>query len=60
MNIFGQLEQLLTTAKYSEEDLLVIACPTLEQINILICYISLNAEQDADKNVTKPALQSSQ
>lgn len=47
------MEQLLVTAKYSEEDLLVIACPTVEQINILICYISLNAEQEAEKNLSR-------
>lgn len=53
VNIFRQLEQLLVTAKYSDEDLLIIACPTSEQINILIYYISLNSEQELDKNLTR-------
>ncbi|XP_072946658.1 conserved oligomeric Golgi complex subunit 3 [Epargyreus clarus] len=38
---FVQLEQLLTTSGYSEEDILIVACPTPEQVSVFISSASL-------------------
>ncbi|XP_018331497.1 conserved oligomeric Golgi complex subunit 3 isoform X2 [Agrilus planipennis] len=47
INVFIQLHQTLTKAKYTQEDLLVIACPSPEQVNVLVCSVSLTLEQDS-------------
>ncbi|KAB0801537.1 hypothetical protein PPYR_05891 [Photinus pyralis] len=47
MNAFMQIETILETAKYSHEDQLIVACPTPEQANVLICSVSLASEQDS-------------
>ncbi|RZC32038.1 conserved oligomeric Golgi complex subunit 3 [Asbolus verrucosus] len=46
INVFVLVEQTLITAGYSSEELLQIACPSPEQINVLICSVSLTAEQE--------------
>ncbi|XP_017774567.1 PREDICTED: conserved oligomeric Golgi complex subunit 3 [Nicrophorus vespilloides] len=46
VNAFIELDQLLVAAKYTADDELLIACPTPEQLNILICSVSLTADQD--------------
>ncbi|XP_044261076.1 conserved oligomeric Golgi complex subunit 3 [Tribolium madens] len=46
INVFVQIEQTLATCGYSGEELLLIGCPSPEQINVLICSVSLTAEQD--------------
>lgn len=40
------MEQALTAGKYNAEDQLMIACPSAEQISVLICSVSLAVEQD--------------
>ncbi|KAK5639286.1 hypothetical protein RI129_011778 [Pyrocoelia pectoralis] len=47
MNAFMQIETILETGKYSHEDQLIVACPTPEQANVLICSVSLASEQDS-------------
>lgn len=44
---FVQLEQTLTVAEYSSEDLLVIACPTAEQVSVLLSSASLVASTES-------------
>ena len=39
-----QVEQILESAKYTEDDKLLIGCPFPEQLNILICSVSLSSE----------------
>lgn len=36
-----QIEQLLTTAGYTYEDTLIVACPTAEQVSVFISSASL-------------------
>ncbi|XP_037298630.1 conserved oligomeric Golgi complex subunit 3 [Manduca sexta] len=38
---FVQIEQIMTNAGYSEEDVLIVACPTLEQVSVFISSASL-------------------
>lgn len=40
------MEDILSLGKYTPEDLLIIACPSAEQINVLLCSVSLVIEQD--------------
>lgn len=47
INTFVQVEEVLKAAKYSEEDCTLIACPSPEQVNVLICTVSLTTEQDS-------------
>lgn len=42
-----QMEEMLSLGKYTTEDLLVIGCPSAEQINVLLCSVSLVTEQDS-------------
>ncbi|CAH1159692.1 unnamed protein product [Phaedon cochleariae] len=51
INAFLQLDQILLTGGYSSEDQLLIACPSPEQVNILICSVSLVGGQDGQKAV---------
>ncbi|KAJ3642789.1 hypothetical protein Zmor_025544 [Zophobas morio] len=53
INVFVQFEQTLVAAGYSTEDLLLIACPSPEQVNVLICSVSLTLEQEY--NMGKPS-----
>lgn len=46
INTFIQMEQALIAAKYTTEDQLMIACPSAEQVSVLICSVSLTVEQD--------------
>ncbi|XP_066246972.1 conserved oligomeric Golgi complex subunit 3 [Euwallacea similis] len=50
INAFMQLDQVLLKGGYSTEDQLQIACPSPEQVNILICSVSLTLEQEALNN----------
>ncbi|VEN50012.1 unnamed protein product [Callosobruchus maculatus] len=47
INAFMQLDQILLKGGYTDEDQLLIACPSPEQINILICTVSLGSAQDS-------------
>ncbi|CAH1973018.1 unnamed protein product [Acanthoscelides obtectus] len=47
INAFVQLDQILLKGGYTDEDQLLIACPSPEQINILICTVSLGSAQDS-------------
>ncbi|XP_056630773.1 conserved oligomeric Golgi complex subunit 3 [Diorhabda sublineata] len=46
VNAFMQLDQILLRIGYSNEDQLLIGCPSPEQINILICSVSLSGAQE--------------
>lgn len=46
INSFMQLDQILIKGGYSVEDQLLIACPSPEQVNILVCSVSLTSRQD--------------
>lgn len=46
INAFMQLDQILLKGGYTAEDQLLIACPSPEQVNILICSVSLTVNQD--------------
>ncbi|XP_022915203.2 conserved oligomeric Golgi complex subunit 3 [Onthophagus taurus] len=46
LNCFLQVEQIITTAKYTTDDQLLIACPSTEQLNVLICSVSLTTDAD--------------
>lgn len=46
INAFMQVDQVLIKAGYSTDDQLQIACPSPEQVNILICSVSLTVEQE--------------
>lgn len=46
INAFIQMEQTLMAGKYTAEDQLMIACPSAEQVSVLICSVSLAVEQD--------------
>lgn len=37
---------MLRTGGYTLEELLIIGCPSVEQINVLLCSVSLITEQD--------------
>ncbi|XP_060532022.1 conserved oligomeric Golgi complex subunit 3 [Cylas formicarius] len=50
LNGFMQVEQILARGGYSQDDQLQIACPSQEQINILICSVSLSGDQAVQKN----------
>lgn len=52
INVFMQVDQILAKGGYSSEDQLLIACPSPEQVNILICSVSLAINQDVKQNVT--------
>jgi hypothetical protein len=39
-----KLEQLLTTNGYSSDDLIIVSCPTSDQIAVLISSASLSAD----------------
>lgn len=41
------MEEILSSGKYTAEDLLIIGCPSSEQINVLLCSVSLVIEQDS-------------
>lgn len=49
INAFMQIDQILLKSGYSTEDQLLIACPSPEQVNILICSVSLAVNQDIAK-----------
>ncbi|CAG9860141.1 unnamed protein product [Phyllotreta striolata] len=51
INAFMQIDQLLLKGCYSDEDQLLAGCPSPEQINILICSVSLTSGQDS-RNLT--------
>lgn len=51
INAFMQVDQVLLKGGYTSEDQLLIACPSPEQINILICSVSLTVNQDTKQNV---------
>lgn len=51
INAFMQVDQILLKGGYTSEDQLLIACPSPEQINILICSVSLTVNQDTKQNV---------
>ncbi|XP_072394183.1 conserved oligomeric Golgi complex subunit 3 [Diabrotica undecimpunctata] len=46
INAFMQLDQILLKSGYSSEDQLLIGCPSPEQINVIICSVSLTGVQD--------------
>ncbi|CAH0558362.1 unnamed protein product [Brassicogethes aeneus] len=46
VNAFIQIEQILSRGDFTAEDQLQIGCPSPEQINILICSVSLATEQE--------------
>ncbi|ENN79034.1 hypothetical protein YQE_04501, partial [Dendroctonus ponderosae] len=46
INAFMQVDQILLKGGYSADDQLQIACPSPEQINILICSVSLTIDQE--------------
>lgn len=46
INAFMQIDQILPKGGYSTDDQLQIACPSPEQINILICSVSLTLDQE--------------
>ncbi|KAG5882532.1 hypothetical protein JTB14_038143 [Gonioctena quinquepunctata] len=50
INAFMQVDQILLRGGYNNEDQLLIACPSPEQVNVLICSVSLTSGQDS-KNV---------
>ncbi|KAF5272865.1 hypothetical protein FQR65_LT00461 [Abscondita terminalis] len=58
MNAFVQVESILETAKYSHEDQIIVACPTPEQVNVLICSVSLSTEQDGHSDVSSTTVKS--
>lgn len=41
------MEETLSSGKYTTDDLLIIGCPSAEQINVLLCSVSLVIEQDS-------------
>lgn len=41
---FVKLEQILTTNGYSKDDLIIVSCPSAEQVSVLISSASLNVE----------------
>lgn len=41
------MEETLSSGKYTAEDLLIIGCPSAEQMNVLLCSVSLAIEQDS-------------
>lgn len=47
INAFMQIDQILAKGGYSTDDQLQIACPSPEQINILICSVSLTLDQES-------------
>ncbi|KAF7271010.1 hypothetical protein GWI33_016070 [Rhynchophorus ferrugineus] len=44
INAFIQMEQIVQKGGYTTDDQLLIACPTPEHVNILICSVSLTGE----------------
>lgn len=50
LNAFMQVDQILLKGGYTNDDQLLIACPSPEQVNILICSVSLTANQDTKQN----------
>ncbi|CAG9766598.1 unnamed protein product [Ceutorhynchus assimilis] len=46
INAFMQIDQVLLKGGYTTDDQLQIACPSPEQVNILICSVSLTIEQE--------------
>ncbi|XP_050303587.1 conserved oligomeric Golgi complex subunit 3 [Anthonomus grandis grandis] len=50
INAFMQIDQILIKGGYSTEDQLLIACPSPEQVNILICSVSLTIEHEPLNN----------
>lgn len=52
INAFMQVDQILLKGGYSSEDQLLIACPSPEQVNILVCSVSLGVGQEDKQNVT--------
>lgn len=51
MTGFTQLEQMLVTEEYTPEQLLVIACPTAEQISVIFSSASLvSSLNDSDRS----------
>lgn len=52
INAFMQVDQILLKGGYSSEDQLLIACPSPEQVNILVCSVSLGVGQEGKQNVT--------
>ncbi|KAL1505167.1 hypothetical protein ABEB36_004789 [Hypothenemus hampei] len=47
INVFLQIDQILTRGGYSQDDRIEIACPSPEQVNILICSVSLSFENES-------------
>ncbi|KAK4871742.1 hypothetical protein RN001_015866 [Aquatica leii] len=55
MNAFVQVESILELAKYSHEDQIIVACPSPEQVNVLISSVSLSTEQDSHSDASSQA-----
>ncbi|KAJ8933259.1 hypothetical protein NQ318_017797 [Aromia moschata] len=51
INAFMQLEHILVKGGYTKDDQLLIACSSPEQVNLLICSVSLTSRQDTTKNI---------
>ncbi|XP_023014719.2 conserved oligomeric Golgi complex subunit 3 [Leptinotarsa decemlineata] len=47
INAFMQVDQILLRGGYNSEDQLLIGCPSPEQVNVLICSVSLTSGQDS-------------
>ncbi|CAD7082047.1 unnamed protein product [Hermetia illucens] len=52
INAFIKLEQLLTTNGYSAEDMLIVDCPSAEQISVLISSANILADSQVDTKQT--------
>lgn len=52
INAFMQIDQIILKGGYTKDDQLLIACPSPEQINVLICSVSLSIGQDPMKAVS--------
>ena len=50
INAFMQIDQILYRGGYTTDDQLQIACPSPEQVNILICSVSLMGDQEQISN----------
>lgn len=46
LNAFIQIDHILTNGGFTMDDQLLVACPSPEQVNILICSVSLTSEQE--------------